>query len=96
MAIRKVYIGSIGPFLYDDAEPINDPDGDFLGENYHGLITDGAISPSASGYSGAITVVTQIQAGGGGAIGIQYKNRALTFANGSLDVVGAESAWIDV
>jgi len=39
MAIRKVYIGSIGPFLYDDSNPIDDPD--FPAENYKGLVTDG-------------------------------------------------------
>ncbi len=39
MAIKKVYIGSVGPFLYDDANSIDDPD--FPAENYKGLITDG-------------------------------------------------------
>jgi|LGOV01.1.fsa_nt_gb hypothetical protein len=41
MALRKLYIGSVGPFLYDDADPIDDPDGDFAGEDYKGLVTNG-------------------------------------------------------
>ena len=32
MAERKIYIGSEGPYLFDDAELIEDPDGDFSGE----------------------------------------------------------------
>lgn len=30
---RKVYIGSVGPFLYDDEDDINDPDEDEFGED---------------------------------------------------------------
>lgn len=41
MAEKKVYIGSVGPFLYDDADLIDDVDGDFAGENYTALTTDG-------------------------------------------------------
>lgn len=42
MAIKKVYIGSnVGPLLYDDANPINDPDGDFAGENNVAIATTG-------------------------------------------------------
>ena len=43
MTIRKVYFGSLGPFLYDDSDAINDPDGDFSGEDLHGMITDGPV-----------------------------------------------------
>ncbi len=43
MTIRKYYIGSLGPFLYDDTDLINDPDGDFAGEDLHGFITDGPV-----------------------------------------------------
>lgn len=43
MAEKKVYIGSVGPFLYDDANPIDDTDGDFSGSNYQGILTDGGI-----------------------------------------------------
>ncbi len=44
MAEKKIYIGSAGPYLYDDADPIDDPDGDFSGKLYGGLTTNGDIS----------------------------------------------------
>ena len=31
MAVKKVYLGSIGPYLFDDTDDIDDPDGDFAG-----------------------------------------------------------------
>jgi len=43
MAIRKIYNGSVGPFLYDDTDPIDDPDGDFPGEPYRALTTNDQI-----------------------------------------------------
>jgi len=43
LALRKVYFGSIGPFVYDDALPINDPDGDFAGEDHKAMTTDGQL-----------------------------------------------------
>jgi len=33
MAEKKIYIGSMGPFIFDDSEAIDDPDGDFSGED---------------------------------------------------------------
>lgn len=50
----------------------------------------------AGGVTTVITVVTQIQAGGLGAVGFQYKNRTVTFSAGVATAVGAESGWIDV
>ena len=41
MAERKIYIGSEGPFLYDDTELIDDPDGDFSGETQYSALADG-------------------------------------------------------
>ncbi len=41
MAFKKFYIGSEGPYFYDDADPVNDPDGDFSGEYQKAGITDG-------------------------------------------------------
>lgn len=41
MATKKIYFGSVGPFLYDDTDPVNDPDGDFAGESHKALVTDG-------------------------------------------------------
>ena len=43
MALKKVYIGSIGPFVYDDTVPVNDPDGDFAGEDHKTITTDGQL-----------------------------------------------------
>lgn len=46
MAERKVYIGSVGPFLFEDNELINDldeygnPTGDFDGQLRHALVSD--------------------------------------------------------
>jgi hypothetical protein len=41
MAEQKIYIGSLGPFLYDDNVLIDDVDGDFAGEDYTALTTGG-------------------------------------------------------
>jgi len=41
MAEKKIYLGTVGPFLYDDGALINDEDGDFAGEAYASLTTDG-------------------------------------------------------
>ena len=43
MAERKLYVGSVGPFLYDDATAIDDPEGDFAGEDHCGVVTDGQL-----------------------------------------------------
>lgn len=47
MARKKYYIGSVGPLLYDDEDPINDQDGDFSGEDRCGFRTDGSVRASA-------------------------------------------------
>jgi hypothetical protein len=43
MALRKLYIGTVGPFLFEDTDLINDADGDFLGESYSAIVSDGQI-----------------------------------------------------
>jgi hypothetical protein len=43
MALQKIYIGSVGPFLYEDTDPINDVDGDFVGEDCNALATGGQL-----------------------------------------------------
>lgn len=43
MTERKFYLGSWGPFYYDDADDIDDPDGDFTGESHTGLRCSGGI-----------------------------------------------------
>ena len=55
MATKKTYIGSIGPFLFDDAEDINDSD--FPGEQVEGLKSNSTLSPfyTPSGASGSFT-----------------------------------------
>ena len=40
MAERKVYIGSVGPYLFDDTDPIDDADGEFSGELQHCLVSN--------------------------------------------------------
>ena len=41
MARRKIYFGSLGPFIYDDEDLINDQDGDFPGLTRKAIATDG-------------------------------------------------------
>lgn len=43
MAEKKYYVGTHGPYFYDDADDIDDPDGDFSGEKRRGITTDGQI-----------------------------------------------------
>jgi len=38
---RKIYFGSHGPYLYDDTDLIGDGDGDFSGQAYDSIVTDG-------------------------------------------------------
>ena len=97
MAQRKFYIGSHGPYYYDDADLINDQDGDFPGLFQSALTWDGGQVPGFPvGASGAVTVLTALQAGGGGPKGLQYKNRVLTIADGIVSTIGAESGWNDI
>jgi hypothetical protein len=44
MTLRKIYFGSIGPFLFDDADAIDDPDGDFAGETQKAIRSSSRIS----------------------------------------------------
>ena len=43
MAQKKIYIGSVGPYLFEDTDLIDDGDGDFSGDTRHGLVTDSQI-----------------------------------------------------
>ncbi len=43
MAEKKVYLGSVGPYLYDDTDLLDDEDGDLAGEYYSGLASTGRI-----------------------------------------------------
>lgn len=42
MAVKKIYIGSFGPALYDDTDDIDDVDGDFSGETQVAFRTNGS------------------------------------------------------
>jgi len=41
MTLRKLYIGSVGPIVYDDTDLVDDPDGDFVGETLKAVLTNG-------------------------------------------------------
>jgi hypothetical protein len=43
MAEQKVWVGSIGPLLYDDIDPIDDEDGSLPGTNYGAIVTTGQL-----------------------------------------------------
>ncbi len=55
-----------------------------------------SVTTPVSGSDTDFTVITSLEAGGGGAIGIQYKTRALTLGNGLITAVGDESAWVAI
>ena len=61
MAKKKVYIGSVGPFVYDDANLINDPDGDFPGEFQRAITSDGSIKPGSADIEDLDTRVIAIE-----------------------------------
>ena len=42
MTIRRYWIGSLGPFFFDDAEPVIDPDL-IVTENQAGLVVEGTV-----------------------------------------------------
>jgi hypothetical protein len=96
MAIKKVMIGSLGPYLYDDSVPIIDPD--FGGLAYGGIVTTGVVHAdtgytSGSGASGTFTIVTDIRDNAGT---IQKKTRSITVYSGDVTSIGAESDWINI
>jgi hypothetical protein len=56
MAERKIYIGTVGPFLYDDEDLMDDPD--FPGETYGAFKTNAEIfNPSDVPVTGDVAVV---------------------------------------
>lgn len=58
MALKKIYIGSFGPALYDDTDDISDVDGDFSGKTQQALTTDGAADIEGDLSVGGDLVVT--------------------------------------
>jgi hypothetical protein len=97
MTIKKVYIGSIGPFEYDDSELIDDPDGDFAGENKQAVRSNGVVQGSAGafvgGSSGSLAMITDIRFN---STLLEYKTRTVTVTNGCISALGTESAWTTV
>ena len=57
MTVRKLYLGSVGAYLFDDDDLINDPDDDWDGEYQRALTSDSEIS-----VAGLIISVTSITA----------------------------------
>lgn len=43
MATKRVYVGSLGPHLYDDTDLATDPDDTFAGYTREGIMLDGQI-----------------------------------------------------
>ena len=43
MAVKKIYFGSVGPILYDDASNVDDPDGDFSNLTFRDTMDKGSI-----------------------------------------------------
>lgn len=83
MALREYYIGSAGPFYYDDTAQY--PDGSF-----HQGVYDPGTSYPTSGYSGSTRSITNVRHNAGAA---EVKYVDLTIANGIITAVSAESAW---
>ena len=67
MAIRKVYIANLGPFIYDDTEPIghlgygaDELDPDFEGTPRAAIVTDGDIYGNIGTIGGLVVSVLTI------------------------------------
>lgn len=56
MTQRKLYLGSVGPYLFQDDDLIDDPDDDWDGEYQRGITTDAEIS--AAGMIVSVTSIT--------------------------------------
>jgi hypothetical protein len=61
MAEKKVYLGSMGPYLFDDGDLVDDPDGDWNGEDVVGVRSDSPfIAPEFRGIPISSVSVTDI------------------------------------
>jgi len=70
MAEKKIYIGSVGPFLYDDEDDINDADGDFAGETMQSLRSDGGLAVDGDfSVGGDLDVTGDVDIGGTAIVG---------------------------
>ena len=109
MAEQKIYIGSHGPFLYDDTDLINDADGDFAGESMCGLALTGQViietAPSQANHIARKNEVDAVLSSGLSTTirvitNVQYnpgvsevKYKDLTFISGILTAQSVESGW---
>jgi hypothetical protein len=62
MAVKSLYLGSVGPFKYDDTDLVNDPDGKFVGETFDAVKSDGGLSLGAGSFD---TLLVSTGAGDG-------------------------------
>lgn len=109
MARQKIYMGSIGPLLYDDTDPIDDQDGDFAGESRHAITTSGQMivetAPTQANEIARKEEVDAVLALGiahslrvitnvrDNAGSIEVKYKDVTIASGIVTAVSAESGW---
>ena len=56
MAEKKIYVGSNGPYLYEDTEAYEDPDGDFAGETLKAIRSNGDIEFEGTVVAGALAI----------------------------------------
>lgn len=89
MATKYLQLGSLpNAIIYDDT---------IFPE---GIKTDGDIEAAnikvTGGISNVAFHVSEIQAGGAGALGFRYRGQQLTFVNGILTGTSGLSAWVNV
>lgn len=85
MATKTYYIGSHGPFFFDDATE--------TGENLVRTQDVGAAAGAGGGQTVAFQVVADMRNNAGTH---EKKTRTLTFTNGILTNAGTESAWTPI
>ncbi len=85
MAEQKVWVGSVGPFLYDDSDPYDDEDGDLAGKDYVGIATTGKMiaETAPSGPNEVLRWQDNIN-GYGSAIDVTIAGGVLTIDEGNL------------
>ena len=105
MAERDLYLGTVGPLLYDDTDTDTYPDSeatcalrgsqiyleDVASIGRHAVRKTEFDAMFASGVTGSVTVITNSRITEGGALEVRTKQ--LTFASGILTSIGTESAW---
>lgn len=107
MAIKEVWLGTTGPFEYDNSDTDVYPDGKAVrGVRADQLYVDSAPTdpnevarlsdlPVVSGYTGTLSLITNTKIDVDAPLenAILIKTRLLTFTDGLLSTVGTESDW---